>query len=205
MEIPRVRISVAGILPYCIMDSQVYVLLGRENDSGSWCGFTGRRDRGEHPRACAVREGWEESAGILGTREWLYHLVHHPTTRFVMTLAPTKGRHEYYSLIYLLPVPYNPHISVTFEGVRQVLVHNKADHHFTEKDQVAWFSITELLEEIVPLRFSFKETIMTMIRGGFIQKLISDEDEQIQSDDSKGEEGVTTIHPLLHEGEFHYQ
>ena len=74
-----------GIVPYTVLAGQLHFLLAREtcppHGDGTWCGFGGGRDDDETPLETAVREGWEESMGLLGRpedlRRRLRHFVHH--------------------------------------------------------------------------------------------------------------------------------
>jgi 8-oxo-dGTP pyrophosphatase MutT (NUDIX family) len=74
-----------GILPYTVINGTLHFLLAKEtcppHGDGTWCGFGGGRDDNESPLETAVREGWEESMGLLGRAEelrpQLRHFVHH--------------------------------------------------------------------------------------------------------------------------------
>ena len=63
-----------GVQPYCIVDKQVYLLIGKESSNGTWCGFGGSPDviiDLSHPYwypkvvTEALREYSEETMGIL--------------------------------------------------------------------------------------------------------------------------------------------
>lgn len=65
--------SYAGILPYAVVGGEPVLLLGRElrakgwSGSGRWSPFGGGVDPGESLRAAALREGYEETMGMLGS------------------------------------------------------------------------------------------------------------------------------------------
>ena len=68
----------AGILPITINpdNNNIYFLLSREQinsdtDPGLWSDFGGTREKGETKLDTAIREGWEESNGFLGTKKIL--------------------------------------------------------------------------------------------------------------------------------------
>jgi hypothetical protein len=60
----------AGILPIAKKNNQIYFLFGKENkynDTPGWADFGGGIESNENILDSAVREGWEESTGFLGT------------------------------------------------------------------------------------------------------------------------------------------
>ena len=66
----------AGILPVTVHKNKIYFLYGRESvdtsskyEKGKWSDFGGGREKGESARKTAEREGWEETAGILGNKQ----------------------------------------------------------------------------------------------------------------------------------------
>ena len=71
----------AGILPMAIKDKNVFFLFGRETvdnvfrDSGKWSDFGGGIEKGEKLEDVAIREGWEETSGILGNQQKVKDLV----------------------------------------------------------------------------------------------------------------------------------
>ena len=63
-----------GILPVAYHNGKVKFLFSREamytdDDPGKWSDFGGGKEGRETPYQTAVREGWEESAGFLGTKQ----------------------------------------------------------------------------------------------------------------------------------------
>ena len=63
----------AGILPIAIHLGKIYLLFSREYinanvNPGLWCDFGGAKDNNESYKQTAIREGWEESSGILGSK-----------------------------------------------------------------------------------------------------------------------------------------
>ena len=72
----------AGILPVTVYKNKIYFLYGRESveaskkyDKGKWSDFGGSREKGESARKTAEREGWEETAGILGNKQDIKNLI----------------------------------------------------------------------------------------------------------------------------------
>jgi len=64
----------AGILPYTVQNHEVYFLLSKEGygpAANTWYEFDGGKEKGETAIQTAVREGWEESRGILGDKKMI--------------------------------------------------------------------------------------------------------------------------------------
>ncbi len=93
----------AGVLPVCVCDGVVHVLLGlqprgvgrvsslladKAATSGVFCGFWGWQDMGDlDEEDTAAREGSEESAGLLGSRMAIReHLLATPASRVLPQL-----------------------------------------------------------------------------------------------------------------------
>ena len=67
-----------GILPVAKHNGRIYLLFSRERkllsndkDKGKWSDFGGSREKNESQYETAIREGVEESAGILGNKSQL--------------------------------------------------------------------------------------------------------------------------------------
>ena len=60
-----------GILPVAMHKNQLFFLFGKENssaDTPGWSDFGGGKEGGERPITTAVREGYEELSGFLGSK-----------------------------------------------------------------------------------------------------------------------------------------
>ena len=58
----------AGILPICVRAGSISVLLGQERFDSKWSDFGGSSNVNEARLNTAVREGYEELDGFLGTQ-----------------------------------------------------------------------------------------------------------------------------------------
>ena len=65
----------AGVLPIARYNNEIYYLFSRERldfsndkDKGKWSDFGGSREKNESQYTTAVREAFEESAGLLGSQ-----------------------------------------------------------------------------------------------------------------------------------------
>ena len=73
----------AGILPVTVYKDKIYFLYGRESveasskyDKGKWSDFGGGREKGESAKQTAIREGFEETSGILGSEQDIADMIH---------------------------------------------------------------------------------------------------------------------------------
>ena len=64
-----------GTIPYYCDGNEHYILLGKEYKDNKWSSFGGRREAGETVLDLIVRESWEETGGLLGTKECLSNQV----------------------------------------------------------------------------------------------------------------------------------
>ena len=68
----------AGILPTAIHKGKRYYLIGRESkfpESGLYADFGGHKDKGESILNTAIREGFEETIGIIGDKKKIGSLI----------------------------------------------------------------------------------------------------------------------------------
>ena len=69
----------AGILPVALHNDKLYLLFSREfkkrNGKEDWRDFGGTPENNETSMETAVREGWEESMGFLGSKKDIKNLI----------------------------------------------------------------------------------------------------------------------------------
>lgn len=153
----------AGVVPYALRpaDGRVVLLLSREamgKCRGSWAGFAGGVDLvadSNDPLSTAAREGFEESAGLLGKPDVLRDVLRKHARR-VDTAAGTH---------FLLPMQYNAYLPAMFDGVRAALLSVAAaacpDTGVTayspclEKDALCWEPLDGLQHTRLRLRYGF--------------------------------------------------
>lgn len=142
----------AGILPLA-QDArgQWRYLLGREAADGRWAPFGGLRERGETLLATALREGYEETMGLLGSAAELarlprIELAFARDARPVASVAAPAA----HSLTALLLVPWDAQLPLAFDRFYRYAAdaqgrpRPRGREGFWEKDRVAWFSRAEL-------------------------------------------------------------
>lgn len=138
----------AGILPMA-QDArgEWRFLLGREAADGLWAPFGGLRERGESLLQTALREGYEETMGLLGSREELARLP-----RLVVPFAAGRlaGPAAAQTMTVLLLVPWSEQLPLYFERFYRYAAAAQAARRphgrdgFWEKDQVRWFSLEQV-------------------------------------------------------------
>ena len=64
-----------GILPVAKHNGKIYFLFGLEEYDKTWTDFGGSSDKNETPYKTAIREGYEELNGFLGSKSNLQKMV----------------------------------------------------------------------------------------------------------------------------------
>lgn len=133
-----------GILPVALHNNTIYFLFSREyihskDKGGLWSDFGGSREGNETYKETAVREGFEESSGILGSKKNIENLINNYTLKTITV----NGFRE-----YLVIINYDPLLPKRF---REYFLKVKRDHPnminkngYFEKDKLAWVSINNL-------------------------------------------------------------
>ena len=136
-----------GILPVAKHNGTYYLLFSRERlihsrdrDRGKWSDFGGSREGKESQYQTAVREGVEESSGILGTKRNVRNLIKHHLVGKISDKA--------YS-IWVVEVEYNPDIVGIFRNhFKDALKNNlemvKKHNGLFEKDKLEWIKLSSL-------------------------------------------------------------
>jgi 8-oxo-dGTP pyrophosphatase MutT (NUDIX family) len=138
-----------GILPIAIHTGNIYLLFSRERliysksrDKGLWSDFGGSKERNETTYQTALREGSEESNGILGDKKHITNLMEHHLVGII-------GDQNY--SIWVVEVQYNIDIIDTFEINFQNMVNTEpnlvtAHNGLYEKDKIKWIKLSSLTQ-----------------------------------------------------------
>jgi 8-oxo-dGTP pyrophosphatase MutT (NUDIX family) len=156
----------AGILPVAYHKNKVYFLFGRETKdlnlrpSGLWSDFGGTREKGETLFDTAIREGYEETDGVLGSKKHISLLINN-------NLIDILNQGKYTS--YMIMVPYNKALPKNFKfKYNHIKKHHfdliTAHNGFYEKDQIKWFSIESLKKNIGTFRPWYRPLITKLIK-----------------------------------------
>jgi hypothetical protein len=95
----------AGILPVTIIKGTIFFLLGKEKRCNNWSDFGGSSEINEPIFETAIREGYEELNGFIGSKNELNNLVKNNLISIYDTDRYTT--HAFYvNSPYLLTLPY---------------------------------------------------------------------------------------------------
>ncbi len=156
-----------GILPVTVYRNNVYFLFSREYinakyDGGKWSDFGGSKEKNESYYDTAVREGFEESAGFLGSKKDIKDLI---KNQFVKTVTLPQGYRTY--IVY---IPYDNTLPKRF---RNDFLEAKKKHPdkinkngMYEKDMLKWVRYDKLKEFQKDVRPWFKSVVKLIIKYG---------------------------------------
>jgi 8-oxo-dGTP pyrophosphatase MutT (NUDIX family) len=156
----------AGILPIARHNGEIYLLFSRERlihskdrDRGKWSDFGGSKEGNEIQYRTAVREGVEESSGILGDKRDVINLIKHHLV--------AKIHDKAYS-IWIVEVEYEPDVVLAFhDHFKHALKHqldNVKEHNgLFEKDKLQWIKLSNLHKKVRMFRPWYKRFIPKII------------------------------------------
>ena len=154
-----------GILPIAYHKGNIYFLFSRESfinksQSGLWSDFGGSKENYESHYQTAIREGVEESNGILGNKTNIKFLIKH----HCIGKISDRG----YS-IYLIQVKYDTTIIKNFSDHFNKVLKNRpklvtADNGLYEKDKIKWIKLQDLKKHIEIFRPWYKKFVFKIIK-----------------------------------------
>ena len=154
----------AGILPIAIHLGKIYLLFSREYinanvNPGLWCDFGGAKDNNESYKQTAIREGWEESSGILGSKTTVKTLLE-TKLRKIITLNGYRT--------YIVEIKYDknlPHIfRQQFLNIKQTRPHLICKNGLYEKDMIRWIELADLKKNLPIFRPWYKSIVKEIIK-----------------------------------------
>lgn len=155
----------AGILPLAKHKGKLYFLFSRETkdknykDSGLWSDFGGSSEKGENFFDTAIREGWEESMGIMGSKKDIKYILNNHTIGTVEI--------DGYKT-YIILMKYNKKIIDIFENsynkIKKENIEKIGKNGLYEKDKIKWIEIKNLKKNIKIFRPFYKRIIYKLIR-----------------------------------------
>ena len=152
-----------GILPVAYHNNNIYLFFGRETlmtkgkQSGLWSDFGGSKEGNETTYDTAIREGHEETSGILGNIKRIKYLV----DKKLITTIKYNG---YAS--YLIAIKYNKELPNKLRhkflraNTNDILEHNG----LYEKDMGKWINIKYLIKHIKKFRPWYKRIVYAILR-----------------------------------------
>lgn len=135
----------AGILPIAIYKNKIYFLFSREyikskKNAGLWSDFGGSKYKKENFEDTAIREGWEESSGFLGTKEDIKILIQNKT------FTKININNEY--LCFIVFINYDKDLPKTFKSNFLEIKKKNPDlinsNGLYEKDMIKWIEYNNL-------------------------------------------------------------
>ena len=155
----------AGILPMAINEGKVYFLFSRERDlgefkeSGLWSDFGGKDEKDESPMETSIREGYEESSGLLGTIKDIIFLVKKKCVKHI--LIPNY-------VTYVVLIDYDPELPERFKEDFEIINDNfpnfvKKSNGYYEKDELRWIEKKDLKKNLKIMRPWYKEVVEHLI------------------------------------------
>jgi len=148
----------AGVLPIAIHNGDIYFLISREylhakKDGGLWCDFGGGKDNNETFNATAIRECYEESNGILGTKTTITELIRNALDNI------TLGGYR----TYIVMIEYDKSLPNTFRKDFLSIKKNNPElickNGLYEKDMIKWISRDNLKKNMHLFRPWYKKFI----------------------------------------------
>ena len=133
-----------GILPVAMYKNQLFFLFGKENssaDTPGWSDFGGGKEGRERPISTAVREGYEELSGFLGSKSQV-------NTQVKNNLICSVESNRYTTFIFkadyceMLPVYFNRN----FKFMQKHAPHILSKNGLYEKSEIKWFTADEVRE-----------------------------------------------------------
>tara|TARA_Y100000816_G_C25734455_1_gene386690 strand:+ start:48 stop:572 length:525 start_codon:yes stop_codon:yes gene_type:complete len=160
----------AGILPVALYRGTLFLLLGKERNN-LWSDFGGSANNKEEIFKTAIREGCEELNGFLGTEDELETMVRKNS---IMQIGFEERQKKSKKLIYttfLFNVKYDKNLPYYFNNVNkfaEIHLHDKVNNYHNglfEKNEINWFTISELKEKKINLRPWYKPFIESVIKN----------------------------------------
>lgn len=152
----------AGILPVAIHNKKLMFLFGRENkyaDTPGWSDFGGGPDKGETIFETAIREGYEELSGILGSKTTLKSLVKKNMIHKI---------HFNKYAIFIFKIKYDETLPKHFNLMNKFIERNipdivKKHNGLFEKSEIKWFSLEELKNKKHLFRNYYRKYVNSII------------------------------------------
>ena len=160
INIYGIMILGAGLIPISKFNNKLYFLLGKDLAYQKWSDFGGKAENNELSLDTAVREGYEETNGFLGSKEKIKNNIE------VTNLPIFKTNNNRHSC-YLMNIKYQKELPNYMTNNYNFIKDNApslVDNHHNglyEKDHIAWFTIDEL-KNFSEFRSYFKDIVWNL-------------------------------------------
>lgn len=150
----------AGILPVSFHKNTLYFLFGEEENERKWSDFGGGKNNNETPLQTAIREGYEETNGILGTMSDIKDILKHNTLLKI-------GIEEYTS--FIVKVGYDERLPYYFNNQQKFIKSHFPNlinkNGFFEKRQMKWMTINDMKTKRKYFRGHYKSILDHIIKN----------------------------------------
>ena len=148
-----------GVLPVAIHKGKLYFLFSREyinskDDGGLWSDFGGSKDNNETYFETALREGYEESDKIIGSKENIKKLMKNSLQQITI-----NGYRTYVVLINYdkdLPKKFRNKFLYIKENKPHLLCKKIIRKGLYEKDMIKWYSYQDIKKILINLDHSIR-------------------------------------------------
>lgn len=152
-----------GILPVAIHKGNLYFLFSREyinskDDGGLWSDFGGSKEKNETFFQTALREGYEESDKIIGSKNTIKNLMKNSLQEITINGYRT----------YVVLIDYNKGLPKKFRNrflnVKENKPHLLCKKGLYEKDMIKWYSYNDIKKNFSEFRPFYKNIVMTILQ-----------------------------------------
>ena len=142
----------AGIVPYIIIDGDIYFLLGLELSNNKWSGFIGKSQENETITQTALREFNEETASVF--HEYQETIISELNKTLPKIDTSSTGKNVY---IYFLQFPeQSQELIKNFMNAKVKLI----EEYYHEKGILKWFSLNDI-KKSNRILYRLKQMILT--------------------------------------------
>jgi hypothetical protein len=154
-ELNGMEMNGGGIIPFSYDSGNIYFLFGRESkdirwsEKGLWSNFGGTINKTKESNIEGiVREFWEESSGIFGTKDSLENYIIENFNKLLIVFSPV-----YKGAVIFLPVNYDKNLPKYFNWnylQSKMILNGKKElervrqRGLLEKDSAMWFMVADL-------------------------------------------------------------
>ena len=161
----------AGILPVALYRGTLFLLLGKERND-LWSDFGGSSVNKEDIFKTAIREGCEELNGFFGNEDELELMVkNNKIMKLYFEERQTNKNKKTIYTTFLFNTKYDKNLPIYFNNVNKFAEKhlsdkvNKNHNGLFEKNEINWFSTTDLRESKIILRPWYKPFIDSVIKN----------------------------------------
>ena len=152
-----------GVLPVAIYKGKLYFLFSREyinskDDGGLWSDFGGSKDNDETYFETALREGYEESDKIIGSKNDIKKLMKNSLQQITINGYRT----------YVVLINYDKDLPKKFRNKFLYIKENKphllCKKGLYEKDMIKWYSYEDIKKNFNKFRPFYKNIVRTILK-----------------------------------------